>query len=461
MKISIKVRLIALLVMLGTLLLGSAALGNFALRSSDRSLHTIVEDRILPLSQFSTFRDAYDAMLVVLRSIDKATTDRTEAAAILERQLARSKQVWSEYLVTYLTPEEERLVEALKPHLERDAVILHDLSRSLKAQDTAATASATAELLQAMTVTMAGVTKLSDLQVSEARAEFERAEALADILRILQLAALLIAVVAVAYGVRVILGQVTRPIKETTLTMGRLASGDLDTQVIGAERSDEIGAMAKALEIFREALIAKRVADEAAVQDLADKARRAEVLDGATRAFRSQVERMTQTLTSAADEMQATARSMSRNADQTAAQSATVSSAAEQTSANVQTVAAASEELSTSIAEINSQITRSSEMAERAATTANETNTLVMGLAEGAERIGAVIGLISGIAAQTNLLALNATIEAARAGEAGRGFAVVAAEVKELANQTAKATETISGQVNAIQGETTRAVDAI
>ena len=256
MKISIKVRLIALLVMLGTLLLGSAALGNFALRSGNRSLHTIVEDRILPLSQFSTFRDAYDAMLVVLRSIDKPTTDKGEAAAILERQLARSKQVWSEYLATYLTSDEERLVEALKPQLERDAVIVHDLSRALKAQDTAATASAKAEWLQATTPTMAGVTKLIDLQVGEARAEFERAEALADILHILQLAALLLAVVAVAYGVRVILAQVTRPIEETTVTMMRLASGDLDTEVTGAERRDEIGAMAKALEIFREALIA-------------------------------------------------------------------------------------------------------------------------------------------------------------------------------------------------------------
>ncbi|SDM57735.1 methyl-accepting chemotaxis sensory transducer with TarH sensor [Methylobacterium phyllostachyos] len=461
MKISIKARLIALLALLGTLLLGSALLGNYALRSTSRSLATIVADRVVPLSQFSALRDTYDAILVVVRTIDMPTADTADLAATAERQLARGQQVWSDYLATYLTPEEEQLIAAVKPQLERNANIVHDLSSALKAQNTAAIATAKAALLQAMAPTMAGVSKLTDLQVREANAEFGRAESLTEILKTLLLAALIGAVAAVAYGVWVILVRVTRPIEQTTATMERVAAGDLDTQVVGAERSDEIGAMAKALEVFREALLAKHSADEASARDLTEKARRVEVLDKATQAFRSQVGRMTQTLMSAADEMQATARSMSGNADQTAAQSATVSSAAEQTSSNVQTVAAASEELSASIGEINSQIMRSAEMAERAAASANETNALVLGLAEGAERIGAVIGLISGIAAQTNLLALNATIEAARAGEAGRGFAVVAAEVKELAGQTAKATETISGQVNAIQGETARAVDAI
>lgn len=463
MKISIKARLIALLAILGALLFTSVALGTYALRSNSESLETIFKDRVVPLSQFSMLRDAYDPILVVVRTVDTPVANTVDAVTILDRELARAKQVWTEYLATYLTPEEQQLIANLEPQLERNAAILAGLGRALKAQEPDAIAAAKIELLRAMGPTSTGISKLTDLQVREARAEFDRADAMAHRLRILLLIMLAAAAaaVAVAYGVVVILVQVTWPIGETTATMTRLASGDLAVRVGGAERRDEIGAMVKAVQVFKDALVAKRAADEAAATEQAVKTRRAEMLDRATEAFRGRIERMMQTLANAASEMEAAARIMSRNADQTAAQAVNVSSAAEQTSANVQTVAAASEELAVSISAINGQIARSSDMAERAAVDAAETNTLVMGLADGAERIGTVISLISGIAAQTSLLALNATIEAARAGEAGQGFAVVAGEVKNLASQTAKATETISAQVASIQGETHRAVDAI
>ena len=254
---------------------------------------------------------------------------------------------------------------------------------------------------------------------------------------------------------------ITRPINAMTGAMGRLADGDLEIEVTGTERKDEIGSLARSLEGFkRNALEARRLAARDA-EETAAKAQRSVRIDHDIAGFDNSIRGALDLLASAATELRATAESLAGGATAASSQSTTVAAAAEQASASVQTVAAASEELSSSISEITRQVTQSSDIASQAVQEAGETQATIGGLSEAAQRIGAVVRLINDIASQTNLLALNATIEAARAGEAGKGFAVVASEVKALANQTAKATEEIAVQVNAMQSATGEAVGAI
>jgi methyl-accepting chemotaxis protein len=254
---------------------------------------------------------------------------------------------------------------------------------------------------------------------------------------------------------------VSRPLTSMAGAMQSLAQHDYTVTIPGVGRGDEIGQMAGALDIFRSGLLdADRLAAEQK-QDQEQKALRQQKIEGFITRFEQTTSQALGTMSGAATELQATAQLMSDTASATNQQSATVAAASEEATVNVQTVASASEELTSSITEISRQVQESAQIAARATGDAERTVGQVRQLNNAAQRIGDVIKLISDVASQTNLLALNATIEAARAGEAGKGFAVVASEVKNLASQTAKATEEIAAQVASVQNETGTVVDAI
>ncbi len=252
-----------------------------------------------------------------------------------------------------------------------------------------------------------------------------------------------------------------RPMMALTEVTLALAAGDKGRSVPGMARGDEIGDMARAVEVFRQnGINADRLAAERAAEQEA-RLHSAKRLGDLVQSFNQQTAGMIQALHASAGGMEQASSSLAAVAEQSRNQAHAVAAATEQTSANVQTVAASAEEMAASISEITRQVTRSSGIAQQAAGTAGTANAVIQSLAEQAKSIGEVVHLINSIAGQTNLLALNATIEAARAGEAGKGFAVVASEVKSLATQTARATEEIAAQITAMQQATGGAVAAI
>lgn len=397
------------------------------------------------------------ALLVELYSTMLLGVKDEAAAPKVESEFKKMEETMAAVKTTLHTDEGRRLfAEALDKFHDYQAVTkrIHDDEVNLRA------------IIDGEMVEMTNIiTKDAEALVDEAgEARVILTEETHQIIETAEIEMVVVGVLGIVIGAvaAISIGNATaNPIVQITEVMTKLASGAMDTQVPSKQRKDEIGKMAKALDTFKEGMIEANRLNELQLLEAKAKETQRQRMEEVSKKFESDVTGVVNTVSASTEQVHGSSQGMATIADDTARRSSAVAAASEQAAANVQTVASAAEELTASIHEIASQVGRGTTIADTAVAKVEGANEQVKGLAEAAEHIGEVLALITDIADQTNLLALNATIEAARAGDAGKGFAVVATEVKNLAAQTAKATEEITTQVNDIQQATGDAVHAI
>ncbi len=304
------------------------------------------------------------------------------------------------------------------------------------------------------------VTELSSKTADDSASSAQAAANSLDLLNAISLVTLSISVLVVIFGFRTLRHGMNRFGGMTTL-LGRLAEGDIEVAVPYSAHHDEVAEMAQALEIFRDNAQQRRVHEEARRLEADAKEEHARQVALGARNFEAEITELLSHIREAMVDLDESANTLAVNAEQTERQSTNVASASQQVAASIEIVAEAGRHLTESIREIGGRMERSSAIARTAVGEARDANSRLGGLSAQTDKIGEVVGLINNIASQTNLLALNATIEAARAGEAGKGFAVVAGEVKNLSNQTAKATDEIVGQINGVQDSTRGAAEVV
>lgn len=410
-----------------------------------------VHDRAISLRDVSLVSNSSE-LRAALADIERLTSNYAKSAELLDAMMAARMGV---------TPDEVEILASIKATERRTLPLISEVVRLQQAADPVQARAVLMEQARpAFVEWLARINQFIDLEEQKNKTVAANARGVAEGFQTFMLA---LCAAAVAFGAAVAWWSVRsiRPLRELTINMRALADGNLGVAVPSTERSDEIGAVARAVQVFKaNAEANQRLETEGAVQRQRQAAR-VSAVDSRIRAFEDDVARLLASLGGATTELTQTSKAMSDTAERTSHQAQAATSGSTQTSSNVEAVATAAERLSGSIVEVMQQISNSATIADKATDQVRQTDVTVRELTASVQQIGDVVGLIRTIAGQTNLLALNATIEAARAGEHGKGFAVVASEVKALALQTARATEDIAKHIAAVQASSEQAVAAI